>query len=665
MAINNSINERADSFTVQSGDLTVTAGQGIIGDTSVATTSPTTYFKKSRSGAVLTSGDLTGTLKFSGHDGTQYTDSARITSTSSGSIASTRVAGDLKFYTHPDSAAADPTLRMTIASTGAVTIASPDSGTALTITGGGLTVTAGNITASNGNLSLSTANSTISVGGIVAFRYRSNESVFIGRTAGNASQSGVYCIGIGFEALVSLTSGNQNLGIGYKSGNLITNGTYNLFIGDTAGQYTTGGITGNVCLGVGAGYGNITHYNTIIGYSAGTNSGGYNVMIGASAGSSLTGDANHSNILILNAGVTGSNKIYIGTQGTGNGQQDAAYIAGIYNTAVGATAGVVLSDSAHKLGGLAGAANTIFVGGTKPSFTATPQCTDLTLTGVLNLPTTSATVGQIKINSAAWAHAFGTNNTFIGGAGNLTLTTANAQYNTAIGVSALSALVGTNSNEATQNTAGGFGSLNACTSGSYNSAWGYSSGIGFTTGNYNCLFGSGAGSALRTTDSSNILIGYGADAAAGTSNMLVIGLGTGTGSGQLNKAFIHGIRGITTAVNDAVAVLVDSAGQLGVTSSKRELKENIKDMGDTPVMSLRPVTFNYKVHEDKTRPNYGLIAEEVAEIFPHIVVSDKEGNPDTIKYHELPVILLNELQKQQRIIDDLVSRIKVLESSHA
>ena len=141
-------------ITATAGDITATAGDGVltngditIGNTDVGTTTPIAYFKKSRTGGVLTSGDLVGTIKFAGHDGTQYTDGARIESTSSGTIANTRLPANLVFYTHPNSAAANPTIRMTIAPEGDITIAKPTgSEVALTITDGGFTVTAGNTT---------------------------------------------------------------------------------------------------------------------------------------------------------------------------------------------------------------------------------------------------------------------------------------------------------------------------------------------------------------------------------------------------------------------------------------------------------------------------------------------------------------------------------------
>jgi len=45
---------------------------------------------------------------------------------------------------------------------------------------------------------------------------------------------------------------------------------------------------------------------------------------------------------------------------------------------------------------------------------------------------------------------------------------------------------------------------------------------------------------------------------------------------------------------------------------------------------------------------YGLIAEEVAEVFPELVVYGKDGEPETVRYHVLVPLLLNELQKERR-----------------
>jgi hypothetical protein len=54
-------------------------------------------------------------------------------------------------------------------------------------------------------------------------------------------------------------------------------------------------------------------------------------------------------------------------------------------------------------------------------------------------------------------------------------------------------------------------------------------------------------------------------------------------------------------------------------------------------------------HDDGARMRqYGLIAEDVAEIYPELVVLDKDGQPSGVRYHVLPAMLLNELQRQQR-----------------
>ncbi|MGH9779431.1 MAG: tail fiber domain-containing protein, partial [Candidatus Acidiferrales bacterium] len=67
------------------------------------------------------------------------------------------------------------------------------------------------------------------------------------------------------------------------------------------------------------------------------------------------------------------------------------------------------------------------------------------------------------------------------------------------------------------------------------------------------------------------------------------------------------------------------------------------------LLRLRPVTFRYRqTMADGSKPlQYGLIAEEVAEVMPELVVFDAEGQPQTVQYHVLPALLLNELQRQQ------------------
>ena len=68
---------------------------------------------------------------------------------------------------------------------------------------------------------------------------------------------------------------------------------------------------------------------------------------------------------------------------------------------------------------------------------------------------------------------------------------------------------------------------------------------------------------------------------------------------------------------------------------------------------LAQVRFRYKkevVGEGERPVQYGLIAEEVAEIYPQLVTFDNEGLPYTVRYDALTPLLLNELQKHGQTI---------------
>ena len=67
------------------------------------------------------------------------------------------------------------------------------------------------------------------------------------------------------------------------------------------------------------------------------------------------------------------------------------------------------------------------------------------------------------------------------------------------------------------------------------------------------------------------------------------------------------------------------------------------------IHALKPVTFHYK--SDKTgTPQFGLIAEEVAEVNPDLVVRDENGEIYTVRYEAVNAILLNEFPKAHRKI---------------
>ena len=130
------------------------------------------------------------------------------------------------------------------------------------------------------------------------------------------------------------------------------------------------------------------------------------------------------------------------------------------------------------------------------------------------------------------------------------------------------------------------------------------------------------------------------------------------------ETFIAGVRGVVTGSDDAIPVLIDSNRQLGTTSSSARFKEEIEDMGEvsSELLKLRPVTFRYKDSQGGAR-HFGLIAEEVDKVLPDLVVRTPEGEVETVLYHEMPAMLVNELQKQQKRIEALEARLAELAAS--
>jgi hypothetical protein len=202
------------------------------------------------------------------------------------------------------------------------------------------------------------------------------------------------------------------------------------------------------------------------------------------------------------------------------------------------------------------------------------------------------------------------------------------------------------------NTANGFNSLLSNTSGNYNVGEGSGTLKGNTTGSQNTAIGRAA---MRnvTTGSNNIAIGsFAGESMTGASsnNVYIANAGT-TESGTMRlggaaqaRTFIAGIRGV--AVTNGAAVIIDSSGQLGTVVSSARYKKDIRDLDDQDkVLRLRPVTYTYKSDATATR-QYGLIAEEVEQIYPELVVRNADNSPESVQYHELIPVLLKKIQQQ-------------------
>jgi hypothetical protein len=260
----------------------------------------------------------------------------------------------------------------------------------------------------------------------------------------------------------------------------------------------------------------------------------------------------------------------------------------------------------------------------------------------------------------------GTQNLFVGtAAGNPG--GANGTSNTSFGPFSLLSLTG-----GANNTALGNNALDKNTSGGNNTAVGTGALFSNTVMNGSTAVGEFA--LHGSTGGSNIALGHsaGSNITAGASNIDIGNTAPGDESntirigtvGTQTATFIAGINGATSA--SGTAVFVNTGGQLGTATSSLRFKEDVEDMGEMSggLMRLRPVTFRYKPGQDdgSRLRQYGLIAEEVAQVDPGLVQLGADGQPLTVRYHFVNAMLLNEVQKQHRTIADQRAKLAELEA---
>ncbi len=197
-------------------------------------------------------------------------------------------------------------------------------------------------------------------------------NTIIGNGAGNQTISGAANVGVGTSTLQSLTSGTFNCGIGVGSLQLTTSGQLNTCMGYATGIHITTGsdntavganalnavvsTSDNTAVGNSAGILLTGSQNTFLGAQAGTAivSGSGNTLIGYLAGLALATGTESNNIIIGNSGtINDSNVIRIGTQGSGAGQQNKCFIAGIASVAVSNLQYATINTSTGQLGSTA------------------------------------------------------------------------------------------------------------------------------------------------------------------------------------------------------------------------------------------------------------------------------------------------------------------------
>ena len=103
-------------------------------------------------------------------------------------------------------------------------------------------------------------------------------------------------------------------------------------------------------------------------------------------------------------------------------------------------------------------------------------------------------------------------------------------------------------------------------------------------------------------------------------------------------------------------VVIDGNGKLLKKSSSKSYKENIRELNTDPslLFQLEPVRFEWRTTGEE---DIGLVAEKVDEVMPDLVICNKEGKPDAVKYDRISLYLLEIVKEQQERISALEKEI--------
>jgi hypothetical protein len=261
--------------------------------------------------------------------------------------------------------------------------------------------------------------------------------------------------------------------------------------------------------------------------------------------------------------------------------------------------------------------------------------------------------------------------------------------------------------DASFNTAVGGFSLRDNTSGARNTAVGAGALESMLGGNDNTTVGELAGGSYSGTESNNICIGSGTGGTAGESNAIRIGNGSTSGgislvntsnlanaitiggsmsTGGINMLTLLGFGTVSianglqttngastcfvggifnqTPVAGSHTVVVGPNNQLAdATLSSRRFKKDIAsiDKLSEGILALRPVTFHWK-NDNTNEPEFGLVAEEVAEVNLDWITRNPQGEVTGVRYETIPVLLLNEFLKEHKKVEEQQASISQLKS---
>jgi hypothetical protein len=320
-------------------------------------------------------------------------------------------------------------------------------------------------------------------------------------------------------------------------------------------------------------------------------------------------------------------------------------ITGPYNTAVGSFSLMTITDAGY---------NTAFGAGTLLANTAGEN----TATGAGALLNNTTGIDNTANGAfALFSNTIGERNNAVGDGA---LFANNANFNNAFGAFALEANTTGGANDAfgdealqenttgANNTAIGYQALRSNGTGNGNVAVGARalfSGTGIMTGSDNTAIGNSAGENVDT-GSGNVYIGASVEAVDPAEN---------------NHTYIRNINATSVSGPGTDTVTVDlTTGLLGHLTSSRRYKQNIQPMDNASetLYRLKPVTYHYKKEIDRNQGlDYGLIAEDVAEIDPNLAVRARDGQIESVRYNAINAMLLNEFLKEHRKVQELEATV--------
>ena len=332
-----------------------------------------------------------------------------------------------------------------------------------------------------------------------------------------------------------------------------------------------------------------------------------------------------------------------------------ATAAGNFNTGVGAGALVLNTDNDNTaVGAVALLVNT--------------SGSDNTAVGTAALEFNDAGSQNVGVGGFALNNTTSDSNTALGfealefntahftnvGVGVFAAQNSDANFNTAVGGFSLSTNTGGG-----ENTAVGAGAIESGDGGNDNTAVGFLAGNDIS-GNSNTCLGHSTGSTLQGGEA-NIYIGAEVQP-GGTGEFEFIRIGNDTAFTFPYDTYIAGIYG--RPVGPApLAVMCGSDGKLTANVSSRRFKHDIKPMvnASEAILALKPVSFRYN-NDSTNAPWFGLIAEDVAQVNPDLIVRDKEGKPFSVRYDAVNAMLLNEFIKEHKKVEEQQASISQLKS---